>query len=42
MSEKRIVAPERREDDAETSFRPLSFDEFDAGKVSFPAQVSVK
>jgi Holliday junction DNA helicase RuvB len=28
MSEKRVVAPERREDDAETSFRPLSFDEF--------------
>jgi Holliday junction DNA helicase RuvB len=28
MSEKRVVAPERREDDAETSFRPLSIDEF--------------
>jgi Holliday junction DNA helicase RuvB len=28
MSEKRVVAPQRREDDAETSFRPLSLDEF--------------
>jgi Holliday junction DNA helicase RuvB len=28
MSEKRVVAPQRREDDAETSLRPLSLDEF--------------
>jgi holliday junction DNA helicase RuvB len=28
MSEKRVVSPDRREDDGDISFRPLSFDDF--------------